>query len=149
MNELKMNNARVVKNGYLYVLTFDRQMAKAQDIMQHCYQKKNGHMFVHIRPPKVIRSTGPGSQGNHFNGHVSQIAAYIGDTSESVKSDLKSMAVQWGYPQLENEEGTPLFDLRGNPIGISEADSTTEQCAILIEVAHMAAAQLEIELIEE
>lgn len=39
-------------------------------------------------------------------------------------------------------------DMWGNLVGISEAESTTEQCALLIEQAHMLAAELDITLQE-
>ena len=52
------------------------------------------------------------------------------------------------YPMLIREDGSVQKDLWGRIMGISEADSSTEECAILIEATHMIASELGIILKE-
>ena len=42
-----------------------------------------------------------------------------------------------------------MYDLYDRPVGISEAASTTEECALLIEQAHILASELGITLMED
>lgn len=110
--------------------------------------EKGKRIHVLVEPEKVKRSTGRGSQNHHLNGHIQQIAVETGQPFEDIKRYIKQQAVGMGYPML-TRFGKPVTDLWGNPIGISEADSTTEQCTLLIEQSHMLAAELGIILRED
>ena len=92
---------------------------------------------------KPRRSTGEGSQNHHLNGHIVQIMRELGMTTkqeyDQVKTEIKRIAhFAFGYPALD--EKCHFFK--------SEADCNTEECAWLIEAAHLLAADLHIVLIE-
>ena len=95
---------------------------------------------VTITRPFRARTTGERSQNHHLNGHVQQICVETGNDFEAVKMYIKSLAVSQGYPFRTLPNGIPW--------PVSEADSSTEQCAILIEVAHQVAAEWGVALIE-
>lgn len=103
--------------------------------------KKTGQMHVRVGKPRKPRSTGPGSQGHHFNGHVQQIANYTGDYFDDCKIEIKRKAVAMGYPYRTNAFG--------HMVPQSEAEASTDECAILIEAAHQVATFLNITLREE
>lgn len=111
-------------------------------------QDQNKQIHVLIEPEKRRRSTGYKSQNHHLNGHIQQIAMSTGQPFEDIKKYVKQMAIDMGYPMLMRF-GQPVRDLWGNVMGISEADSTTDQCALLIESAHRLASELGIILQEE
>lgn len=111
-------------------------------------KKHGGYVTVTIETPRKPRTTGEGSQSHHLNGHVQQIAAETGNPFEVVKMEIKHRAISMGYPILYKPDGTPRTDLWGRVMGISEADSSTSECALLIETAHRLAAELGIFLQE-
>lgn len=86
------------------------------------------------------RSTGPQSQNAHVNGHVQQISMATGQDFATVKAMVKIAAVDMGYP---------FVTYRGQAIPKSEAEATIPECALLIDAAHMIAAELGIKLREE
>lgn len=104
-------------------------------------------VHILVEPEKRRRTTGAGSQSHHLNGHIQQIAMFTGQPFDDIKKYIKQQAISMGYPMLERF-GNPVTDLWGNPVGISEKDSTTAQCALLIEATHMLAAELGIILME-
>ena len=122
---------------------------KAQDVLRYCHEKRGGFVTFHMTPPKRPRKTGKGSQSAHLNGHIQTIASFTGQPFDDVKKFVKSQAVTRGYPMLRDKDGNQVYDLWGNVQGISEADSTVEECSILIEAAHQLAAELGIALVEE
>lgn len=71
--------------------------------LKKCRDRFGDYVLITMQAPKKPRSTGPGSQSHHLNGHV--------------------------WPQ-------------------SEADSSSGECALLIEAAHVWAARHGIELEE-
>ena len=109
-------------------------------------QKKNLHVL--IEPEKKKRSTGYKSQNHHLNGHIQQIAMCTGQPFDDIKKYIKQQAISRGYPMLMRF-GQPVVDLWGNVQGISESDSTSEQCGLLIEEAHQLASELGIILQED
>ena len=95
---------------------------------------------VDITLPKKNRSTGRGSQSAHFNGHVQQIAIDTGGDFDDVKLGLKFRACDMGYPCVHNKSG--------DRIPQSESKASVAECVILIEAAHIVAAELGIRLQE-
>ncbi|MBQ3838130.1 MAG: hypothetical protein II814_13525, partial [Treponema sp.] len=80
-----------------------------------------------------------GSQNHHLNGHIAQIAEETGQPFDMVKLAVKSIAIGMGYP----------FETIGSvAVAKSEALCSTEECGILIEAAHVLAADLGIILRE-
>lgn len=88
------------------------------------------------------RSTGEKSQNHHLNGHIVDIMRACGMTTpkeyDQVKTEIKRIAhLTFGYPA----------DKTGHFFK-SEAECNTEECAWLIEAAHLLAAELGIVLTE-
>ena len=109
--------------------------------------KHNVFVEVIIRPQRRTRTTGEKSQNHALNGAIQQICQETGNDFQDVKEYIKSRAVAMGYPMLI-KDGKVVINPYGEPKGISEADSSIEECAILIEVAHMLASEYGIELKE-
>ena len=130
----------------IYPASFKDYWREIKTILEECTEKKK-RVHITVEPEVKKRSTGVGSQNHHLNGHIQQIAAYTGQPFADVKKYIKQQAISMGYP-MEERFGNPIMDLWGNPIGISEAESTTAQCALLIEQTHILAAELGIILME-
>lgn len=111
-------------------------------------KKHGGFVTVTIETPRKPRTTGDGSQSHHINGHIQQIAQETGNPFEVIKLEVKYRAIGMGYPILYRPDGQPQRDLWGREMGISEADSSTSDCAILIEASHIIASELGIILQE-
>jgi hypothetical protein len=81
---------------------------------------------------------------------VQQIAQETGNDFEDVKLYLKRRAMSMGYPMLMDEKGEVTCSLvDGEPLPQHEREATSEEAALLIDAAHMLAAELEIVLTEE
>ena len=100
---------------------------------------KTGQACVKFTKPHKPRSTGRGSSSAHFHGHCMSIAIGTGNSFDMVKMALKVIAMDEGYP------GKVIC---GKKMPQSEADASTEDEHILIEVAHRVAAEEGITLIE-
>ena len=110
--------------------------------------KRNVFVEVIIRPERKLRSTGDKSQSHALNGFIQQICQETGNDFQDVKEYIKSRAVSMGYPMLMKNNKV-VVNPYGEPRGISEADSSVEECALLIEVACMLASEYGIELRKE
>lgn len=108
---------------------------------------KTGMVHVLVETPKRRRTTGAGSQNAHLNGHIQQICEVTGNDFGDVKKYVKQMAIPMGYPMLKRR-GIPVYDLWGQPVGISERDCDSAQCGFLIDCVHRLAAELGIVLKE-
>ena len=106
-----------------------------------CRDKHNDYVLVTIASPKRPRTTGDGSQNHHLNGHIMQICAETGNDYDVVKNAVKMIAVE--------QIGYPYTDFHGVITPKGESESSTDECAKLIEAAHMLAADLGIILKEE
>ena len=104
-----------------------------------CANRGAGYALITLQPPKRPRTTGKDSQSAHFHGHCQQISRETGQPFDDVKMAVKMLAVSMGYPATE---------IHGQTIPQSEAAASTDEEAILIEAAHVLAADLEIILIE-
>ncbi len=100
---------------------------------------KTGQVYCKFGKPKKPRTTGAGSQSAHFHGHCMSIAIGTGNSFDDVKMALKIIAMDEGYP------GKVVGTVK---IPQSEADASTSDEHILIEVAHRVAAEEGIKLIE-
>lgn len=96
---------------------------------------------VTIKPPRKKRTTGEKSQNHHLNGHILQICQETGNGYSVVKDYIKQIAVElFGYSYTE---------IGGKIIPTPESESTTAECAKLIEATHYVAADLGMILREE
>ena len=110
-----------------------RELAKIRD-------KHGDYALVTIQPPKKLRTTGANSQNHHLNGHIMQICNETGQDYEEMKYIVKMKAVElMGYPYKI---------LEGHIYPKPEHQSTTDECAKLIEAAHVTAAEFGIILQE-
>ena len=108
--------------------------------LRKCRDKHNDYVLVTLQPPKKPRTTGEGSQNHHLNGHIMQICNETGASYSATKDEVKRIAVElMGYPY-------EIINGHIHPKG--ESDSSTDECAKLIEAAHVLAADLSIILIE-
>ena len=108
--------------------------------LRKCRDKHNDFVLVTLQPPKRPRTTGEDSQNHHLNGHIMQICNETGNDYESVKNAVKMMAVE--------NMGYPYNTIGGHVIPQRERDCSTDECAKLIEAAHLLAADLGITLQE-
>lgn len=108
--------------------------------LEKCRDKYNDFVLITMQPPKRPRTTGKDSQNHHLNGHIMQICNETGAGYSAVKDEVKRIAVEnMGYPY-------EIINGHIHPKG--ESDSSTDECNLLIEAAHVLAADLGIILIE-
>ena len=108
--------------------------------LRKCRDKHNDYVLVTLQPPKRPRTTGKESQNHHLNGHIMQICNETGNDYDAVKNCVKMLAVE--------QMGYPYKTVAGHILPQPESQSSTEECAKLIEAAHVLAAQLSIILQE-
>lgn len=118
----------------------DGANANIKHELRKCRDKHNDYVLVTLQPPKKLRTTGEGSQNHHLNGHIMQICNETQNSYNAVKDEIKRIATEeMGYPYEE-------INRHIHPIG--ESESSTDECAKLIEAAHVLAADLGIILQE-
>ena len=105
-----------------------------------CREKHNGFVLITMQPPKRPRTTGKDSQNHHLNGHIMQIVNETGNDYETVKYCVKMIAVE--------NMAYPYKTIAGHIIPQPESQASTDECAKLIEAAHILAADLGIILQE-
>lgn len=108
--------------------------------LSRCRDKHNGYVLVTVQPPKRPRTTGEGSQNHHLNGHILQICNETGNDYDTVKDAVKQLAVE--------QMGYPYKTIGGRIVPQRERECSTDECAKLIEAAHILAADLGIILQE-
>lgn len=111
-----------------------------RNILRTCRDKYNDYVSVSFKPPYKPRTTGAHSQNHHLNGHIMQICAETQNDYETIKYCVKMIAVErlgYSYEQC----GSYV-------VPKSESSCNTEECAKLIESAHILAAELGIILRE-
>ena len=108
--------------------------------LERCRDKNNDYVLVTMQPPKRPRTTGEGSQNHHLNGHIMQICNETCNSYDVIKYCVKMIAVE--------QMGYPYKTIAGHIVPQQESESSTDECALLIEAAHILAAQLSIILQE-
>ena len=108
--------------------------------LRKCRDKYGDYVLVTMQPPKRPRTTGKGSQNHHLNGHIMQICNETQNSYNAVKDEIKRIATE--------EMGYPYEEINGHIHPIGESESSTDECALLIEAAHVLAADLGIILQE-
>ena len=108
--------------------------------LRKCCDKHNDYVLVTMQPPKKPRTTGKESQNHHLNGHIMQICAETGNDYDAVKDAVKMLAA--------STMGYPYKTIGGQIVPQRERDASVDECALLIEAAHILAAQLSIILQE-
>ena len=118
----------------------DGANANIKHELRKCRDKHNDYVLVTLQPPKKPRTTGEGSQNHHLNGHIMQICNKTCAGYSAVKDEIKRIAVE--------DMGYPYEIVNGHIHPKGESDSSTDECALLIEAAHVLAADLGIILQE-
>ena len=118
----------------------DGANANIKHELRKCRDKHNDYVLVTLQPPKKPRTTGEGSQNHHLNGHIMQICNATGQDYETIKYCAKMIAVE--------QMGYPYKTIAGHIVPQPERESSTDECALLIEAAHVLAADLGIILQE-
>ena len=108
--------------------------------LRKCRDKYGDYVLVTMQPPKRPRTTGKGSQNHHLIGHIMQICNETQNSYNAVKDEIKRIATE--------EMGYPYEEINGHIHPIGESESSTDECAKLIEAAHVLAADLGIILQE-
>lgn len=108
--------------------------------LERCRDKNNDYVLLTMQPPKRPRTTGDGSQNHHLNGHIMQVCNETGQDYDTVKYCVKMIAVE--------QMGYPYKTIAGHIVPQRESESSTAECGLLIEAAHILAAQLSIILQE-
>ena len=108
--------------------------------LERCKDKNNDYVLVTMQPPKRPRTTGEGSQNHHLSGHIMAICNETGNDYDSVKDAVKMIAVE--------NMGYPYKTIGGRIVPQRERECSVEDCAKLIEAAHILAADLGIILQE-
>lgn len=108
--------------------------------LEKCRDKNNDFVLLTMQPPKRPRTTGKDSQNHHLNGHIMQICNETGNDYDTIKYCVKMIAVE--------QMGYPYKTVAGRILPQPESQSSTDECAKLIEAAHVLAAQLSIILQE-
>ena len=108
--------------------------------LRKCRDKHNDYVLVTIQPPRKPRTTGEHSQNHHLNGHIMQICNETGNSYDVIKYCVKMIAVE--------QMGYPYKTIAGHILPQPESQSSTDECAKLIEAAHVLAAELGIILQE-
>jgi len=101
--------------------------------LRKCRDKHNDYVLVTIQPPRKPRTTGEHSQNHHLNGHIMQICNETSNSYDAIKYCVKMLAVE--------EMGYPYEIIDGHIWPKAERESSTDECAKLIEAAHVWAAQ--------
>ena len=118
----------------------DGANANIKHELRKCRDKHNDYVLVTMQPPKRPRTTGKESQNHHLNGHIMQICNETGNSYDVIKYCVKMIAVE--------QMGYPYKTIAGHIVPQPESESSTDECALLIEAAHILAAQLSIILQE-
>ena len=118
----------------------DGANANIKHELRKCRDKHNDYVLVTLQPPKRPRTTGKDSQNHHLNGHIMQICNATGQDYDTIKYCVKMIAVE--------QMGYPYKTIAGHIVPQPESESSTDECALLIEAAHILAAQLSIILQE-
>ena len=126
-------------------IAFEPPADKAADAnikheLRKCRDKYGDYVLVTMQPPKRPRTTGENSQNHHLNGHIMQICNETQNSYNAVKDEIKRIATE--------EMGYPYEEINGHIHPIGESESSTDECALLIEAAHVLAADLGIILQE-
>lgn len=141
---------RHIRMDDLAILNMDANFAgQLEKLQKKSAEKHGGYVRMVLSVPEKPRTTGEKSQNHHLNGHIQFICQETGNDFSDVKKYVKQAAIPMGYPIKQNDKGDDVLDMYGNPVGISEADCNTTECALLIEAVHMVAAELGIILPEE
>lgn len=132
----------VFRKGEISFLVPENEGAKERlrEVLGECKEKNNGYVLCSFSSPKRPRSLGMGSQNHHLNGHIMQICQETGNDYETIKAMVKIIVVE--------KMGYPFETFHSQIIPKRERDCNTEECAMLIEAAHILAAENEITLRE-
>ena len=142
MAEVRMTMKRVFQKGFIvFKVPEELELQEAlKSVLTKCHDRYSDFVQVTLNTPAKPRTTGAKSQNHHLNGHIIQICNVTKHSYETIKYCVKMKAV-------ENFE-YPYELVEGYICPKSEHECNTEECAKLIEAAHLLAAEWGIVLRE-
>ena len=148
--EIKVLGIQRIKTGSSRVVSFEIPAVREAEYRALVIKAQPADRFdLVLSTMRRKRSTGPWSQNHRLNGHCAQIANETGQDFDAVKLYVKRMAIARGLRLKTKPNGEPLFSITdGEPVPISEADMTSEECSWVIEEVNILAAELGIILRE-
>jgi hypothetical protein len=118
-------------------------------LLAKCEEKCAGYVSVRLDAPHRPLSTGPRSQNHRLNGFVSQFCNATGNDFEDIKLFVKRRAMRRGLPAKSSAGGKVVYSkVDGEPLPISEADMSVEQCGWVIAEIEQLAAEEGVTLVE-
>lgn len=114
-------------------------LERLKNVLSQAKKNNKDYLLVTVQTVRKPRTVGEGSQNHHLNGHIMQICLETGNDYDTIKAIVKKIAVDMGYPYRE---------VAGHIVPIRERESSTEECAKLIEASHVLAGELRIVLRE-
>lgn len=130
MMKIELNTSVIDMNGTELTIYIPEEMIESVWSLVKSVDGKD--ISVTMSPPFRKRSVGKFSQGHHLNAHIQDICRDTGNSFADIKLLVKMMAIERGYP---------FTTIRGKVIPKSEADSSVEECSILIDTVHQLAAE--------
>ncbi len=139
---IEMPAAKVVAFSDRLTVYIPKELIDEWRLLVHNLEMKRiDQLYVKLGKVRKPRTTGEKSQGNHFNGHVQQLANSAGDYFDDMKRTIKIKAISKGYPYKTNSFG--------KAVPLSESEASTVECGYLIDTAHEVASFLGCKLREE
>lgn len=137
------------RHGYTCIKNPTGPMAAAHRVlMEKAESLCGGFVTVKLDSPHRPRSTGPRSQNHRLNGFVSQFCNATGNDFEDIKLFVKRRAMRRGLPP-KNAGGKVIYSkVDGEPLPISEADMSVEQCGWVISEIEQLSAEEGVTLVE-
>ena len=123
------------------LVVFEVPLADRDYFWQQIQESGKEYWNVTVTPWYKRRTTGKRSQNHHFHGHCRQIAVATGNRMKDVEEYVIQQALDLGYPEVVNP-------LTHRLTAKDQTEATTVEFALLIEAAHLVAAELQIVLIE-
>lgn len=141
--ELKVLGIHRLKSGSPRIVSLEIPAVREADYRALVEKAQPDDRFdLTLSTMRKKRSTGPWSQNHALNGFCQQIANSTGNDFADVKLYVKRAAISHGLRLKTHADGSPVLSLTdGEPIPISEADMTTEECSWCIEEATILASE--------
>jgi hypothetical protein len=117
-------------------------------LLEKCEALCGGYITVKLDSPHRPRSTGPRSQNHRLNGFVSQLCDATGNDFDDIKLFVKRRAMRRGLPPKSTGGKVVYSKVDGEPLPISEADMSVEQCGWVISEIEQLAAEEGVTLAE-
>jgi hypothetical protein len=144
--ELKIPIAKIRDNRI--IIDQDYIRGQYENFLRLITEKHNGYCAIKLSTPFVKKSTGKGSQTNHFWGHCQSLSLHTGHELREMGLIVLQEALSMGYPASKSDEKI-LLDRHGFPFPLPISKAGKDDMIIAIEACHKIAAELDCQLIEQ